>query len=53
MKRHRVRSLVANTAVAVLTAVTLVPLVWMVTVSFMPRGASSHFPPPFWPERWS
>jgi len=53
MKRHLVRSLVANTAVAVLTAVTLVPLVWMVTVSFMPRGASSHFPPPFWPERWS
>jgi len=53
MKRHRIRSLVANTAVAVLTAVTLVPLVWMVTVSFMPRGASSHFPPPFWPERWS
>ncbi len=53
MKRHRVRSLVANTAVAVLTAITLIPLVWMVTVSFMPRGASSHFPPPFWPERWS
>ncbi|RST32246.1 carbohydrate ABC transporter permease [Sphingomonas ginkgonis] len=25
----------------------------MVTVSFMPRGESSHFPPPFWPSRWS
>ena len=47
------RAILANAAVAVLTAVTLVPLAWMVTVSFMPRGASSRFPPPFWPERWS
>jgi multiple sugar transport system permease protein len=53
LKHLRGRSLVANTAVALLSALTLMPLVWMVTVSFMPRGASSHFPPPFWPERWS
>ena len=53
IKRRRLRAVIANGAVALLTAITLVPLVWMVTVSFMPRGASSHFPPPFWPERWS
>ncbi|MBB4858692.1 multiple sugar transport system permease protein [Novosphingobium chloroacetimidivorans] len=53
MGRRRTRAIVANSLVALLTAVTLVPLVWMVTVSFMPRGASSQFPPPFWPERWS
>ncbi|MFN3433571.1 MAG: carbohydrate ABC transporter permease [Sphingomonas sp.] len=47
------RAVLANTLVALVTAVTLVPLVWMVTVSFMPRGESSRFPPPFWPSRWS
>ncbi len=52
-RRKAVRTLVANAAVALLTAVTLVPLIWMVTVSFMPRGESSRFPPPFWPSRWS
>jgi len=51
--RRRTRAIVMNGAVAGLTAVTLVPLVWMVLVSFMPRYASSRFPPPFWPERWS
>jgi multiple sugar transport system permease protein len=53
VKRRTVRAIVANTAVALLTAVTLLPLVWMVLVSFMPRYASSAFPPPFWPTRWS
>ncbi len=47
------RAIVANAAVALVTLVTLAPLAWMVTVSFMPRGESSHFPPPFWPSRWS
>jgi multiple sugar transport system permease protein len=42
-----------NAAAALLTAAVLLPLVWMVLVSFMPRYASSHFPPPFWPERWT
>ncbi|MGJ0239620.1 carbohydrate ABC transporter permease [Novosphingobium fluoreni] len=53
IQRRRIRAIVANGLVALLTAVTLIPLVWMATVSFMPRGASSHFPPPFWPKRWS
>ena len=38
VKPRTLRAIVANGAVAVLTAVTLIPLVWMVTVSFMPRG---------------
>lgn len=52
-RRPSRRAVLANTLVALVTAVTLVPLVWMVTVSFMPRGESSRFPPPFWPSRWS
>ena len=52
-RRPSLRAVLANTLVALVTAVTLVPLVWMVTVSFMPRGESSRFPPPFWPSRWS
>lgn len=51
--RRRVRAILMNVAVAALTAVTLLPLVWMVLVSFMPRYAASRFPPPFWPERWT
>jgi multiple sugar transport system permease protein len=52
-RRAMLRSIVANGAVALLAAVTLLPLLWMVTVSFMPRGEASRFPPPFWPSRWS
>ncbi len=40
----------ALTAVAALFAgVTVLPLVWMVSVSLMPAGAANHFPPPLWP----
>ncbi|WP_315764391.1 carbohydrate ABC transporter permease [Sphingomonas sp. Y38-1Y] len=53
VKRRTIRAVAVNGAAAALTGVVLLPLVWMVTVSFMPRGASSHAPPPFWPERWS
>ena len=49
----RWQAVVTNAAVAMLTLVTITPLVWMVTVSFMPRGESNAFPPPFWPSRWS
>lgn len=52
-RRRPWRAIAANALVALLTALTLLPLAWMVTVSFMPRGASSRFPPPFWPSRWS
>lgn len=33
----------------VAAAVTAFPLLWMVSVSIMPAGASSHFPPPLLP----
>ena len=52
-RRRTLRAILANGAVALLAALTLLPLAWMVTVSFMPRGESGHFPPPFWPSRWS
>ena len=51
--RRRLRAILATAAAALLAAITLAPLAWMVTVSFMPRGESSRFPPPFWPSRWS
>lgn len=53
MRPRMLRGLVANAMVAVLAALTLLPLGWMVTVSFMPRGEASRSPPPFWPSRWS
>ena len=49
----RPRTILMNAGVALLTLVVLTPLAWMVTVSFMPRYASSAFPPPFWPSRWT
>ncbi|MGJ3629587.1 hypothetical protein AB5I41_27095 [Sphingomonas sp. MMS24-JH45] len=52
LPRRAGRILLANTLVALVTALTLMPLAWMVTVSFMPRGEANHFPPP-WPSRWS
>lgn len=52
-RRRTLRAILANGAVALLAALTLLPLAWMVTVSFMPRGESGRFPPPFWPSRWS
>lgn len=53
MRPRLLRGLVANALVAVLALLTLLPLGWMVTVSFMPRGEASQSPPPFWPSRWS
>ena len=47
------RAILTNTAVALLTALTIAPLVYMVIVSFMPRGESSNLPTPLWPSYWS
>jgi multiple sugar transport system permease protein len=38
-----------NGALAVVGVVTLCPLLWMVSVSFMEPGEASSFPPPFLP----
>ncbi len=47
------RVVLANVAVATLTALTIAPLLYMVIVSFMPRGQSSNLPTPVWPSHWS
>ena len=43
------RGLVRTALVAALALATAVPLLWMVNVSLMPKGAAASFPPPFWP----
>ncbi len=50
---RRTRAIVANGAVALLTALTIAPLAYMAVVSFMPRGESGRLPTPLWPSRWS
>jgi len=53
LKLPRARTLVMNALAAAAAIVTAAPLVWMVLVSFMPRGESGTSPPPLWPSRWS
>jgi multiple sugar transport system permease protein len=53
MAVRRARTIAMNAGVAVLTLATAAPIVWMVIVSFMPRGESSRFPPRLWPSRWT
>jgi len=45
----RRRGLWVNALLVVTAAITLFPLVWMVTVSLMPTGQSATYPPPLWP----
>ncbi|MBI5471572.1 MAG: carbohydrate ABC transporter permease [Ignavibacteriae bacterium] len=41
-------------AILIITAaITLAPLVWMLSASFMPTGDASAFPPPFFPKRFT
>ena len=47
------RAIATNAAVALLAALTIAPLAYMVVVSFMPRGESGTLPTPLWPSRWS
>jgi multiple sugar transport system permease protein len=39
-----------NTALVVGAILTIFPLLWMVSVSFMPRGAAGSYPPPLLPD---
>src|SRR5687767_3204893 len=48
MKRPAATVLV-NTALIVGALVTAFPLLWMLSVSFMPPGSASHYPPPLLP----
>lgn len=34
---------------ALVALITITPLLWMVSVSFMARGEAAQFPPPLWP----
>jgi multiple sugar transport system permease protein len=45
----RLRSVSVNLAVAGLALATVAPLLWMVSVSLMPRGMATSYPPPLWP----
>jgi multiple sugar transport system permease protein len=51
MKRHRsmVLSLAVNGTLVAMAAFALVPLLWMVSVSFMQAGEASSYPPPLLP----
>jgi multiple sugar transport system permease protein len=42
-------SLLINGLLVLTAALTLFPLVWMVSVSFMPAGTSAMYPPPLFP----
>ena len=43
------RALLVNALLAALAFVSLFPLAWMLSVSFMPPGAASTLPPPLFP----
>ncbi len=45
----RFNAIAINAALALLALISLAPLAWMVSVSFMPTGEASHFPPPLLP----
>lgn len=45
----RATRVLLHLALIALAALTLLPLVWMVAVSFMPAGGASVFPPPLLP----
>ena len=49
MKQPRLAMVGVNAALAVLAALTLFPLVWMVCASFMTPGEASTYPPPMLP----
>jgi multiple sugar transport system permease protein len=46
-------ALAVNGALALLALIAASPLLWMLSVSFMPAGAASHFPPPLLPVRFT
>jgi multiple sugar transport system permease protein len=45
-----VRALAVNAALAAISLLTLMPLLWMVSASLMAPGEASRFPPPLWPQ---
>lgn len=49
--RKRGLSLLLHLALGLLALATILPLVWMVSASFMPPGEATTDPPPFFPSR--
>ncbi|GGK04697.1 sugar ABC transporter permease [Luteimonas terricola] len=49
MGGSRLQLLLVNGALALFALLALAPLAWMVSVSFMPMGEASRFPPPLLP----
>ena len=49
--RTRWQSMQVNGALMLLAVLSLAPLLWMLSVSLMPRGQASQFPPPFLPSQ--
>jgi len=49
--RRTLTAVLVNGALLALAAVSLGPLLWMLSVSFMQTGEASQFPPPWVPER--
>ncbi len=47
----RLNAIAVNAALVLLALISLAPLAWMVSVSFMPTGEASHFPPPLLPSK--
>ena len=47
--QSRLQALLVNGALLALALLSLAPLLWMVSVSLMPAGGASHFPPPLLP----
>jgi len=47
--RRALPALALNAALAVLALLTLAPLLWMVSASFMPSGQANSYPPPLLP----
>jgi len=45
----RMGTIAINAALVLLAVISLAPIAWMVSVSFMPTGEASHFPPPLLP----
>ena len=46
---RRLASIVVNVLLVALAVISLGPLLWMLSVSFMQTGEAGHFPPPLLP----
>jgi multiple sugar transport system permease protein len=49
----RFQSWLNHGALLLAAAITMYPLLWMVTASLMPAGEAQSFPPRFWPSRFT